>query len=235
MATVTGRDMLDLARPHIGEEYKNVLVPKNNPDWHGPWDCAEFMSWIVFQKLGILYGCINDNANPALADAYTGSWRVDSDKKGTRVPIGQAAATVGGILLRFPPSVGKMGHIAICDGQGKTVEAMGRAFGVAQGKVAGRHWDTGVLIPGVQYDTNVTPINLPLPPNVYFVGRRDMDINVVKRIQQALRDAGFPPGPIDGIYGPMTAAAAAAFQRTEGIIADGEVGPQTAQKLGISL
>jgi hypothetical protein len=48
-----------------------VLVPKNNANWHGPWDCAEFMSWIVFQGAGILYGCVDDNANPASVEAYT--------------------------------------------------------------------------------------------------------------------------------------------------------------------
>jgi hypothetical protein len=124
--------MLELARQHIGGEYENVLVPKNNPNWRGPWDCAEFMSWIVFQDAGILYGCINDSANPAVADAYTGAWRKDSASRGIRIPIQQAAAIVGSIVLRFPPEPGRMGHIAICDGEGGTVEAKGHAFGFPQ-------------------------------------------------------------------------------------------------------
>jgi N-acetylmuramoyl-L-alanine amidase len=40
----TGAGMVERARQHIGERYVNVLVPKNNADWKGPWDCAEFMS-----------------------------------------------------------------------------------------------------------------------------------------------------------------------------------------------
>jgi hypothetical protein len=62
----TGLGMLERARQHIGEDYVNVLVPKNNPNWRGPWDCAEFMSWLVYQEARILYGCIDDNSPPAV-------------------------------------------------------------------------------------------------------------------------------------------------------------------------
>ena len=55
----TGREMLELARQHIGEPYDNVLVPKNNANWIGSWDCAEFMSWLVFQVGSFLYGCLH--------------------------------------------------------------------------------------------------------------------------------------------------------------------------------
>jgi N-acetylmuramoyl-L-alanine amidase len=231
----TGRGMLELARQHIGQEYENVLVPKNNPNWRGPWDCAEFMSWIVFQDASILYGCINDSANPAVADAYTGAWQKDSASRGIRIPVQQAAAIVGGIVLRFPPEPGRMGHIAICDGQGGTVEAKGHAFGVVADTVHGRRWDTGVLIPSVHYDTGVTPLPLIQPAKVYYIGGPNMDPKVVRDIQQALLDAGIHPGPIDGIYGAITAAAVAAFQQIKGLVVDGEVGPQTAKELGINL
>ena len=113
----TGIGLLNLARAHIGERYVNVQVPKNNPNWKGPWDCAEFVSWLVFQDAGILYGCLDDAANPAVADAYTGAWQSDSLRRGIRVPIDEAAATVGGIVLRYPPQPGTMGHIAVCDGK----------------------------------------------------------------------------------------------------------------------
>ena len=45
----TGNDLLRLAATRIGQKYLNVLVPKDNPNWSGPWDCAEFASWVVFQ------------------------------------------------------------------------------------------------------------------------------------------------------------------------------------------
>jgi N-acetylmuramoyl-L-alanine amidase len=60
----TGNDLLRLAETRIGQKYLNVLVPKDNPNWSGPWDCAEFASWVVFQKVGKLYGCTNNQSKP---------------------------------------------------------------------------------------------------------------------------------------------------------------------------
>jgi putative peptidoglycan binding protein len=231
----TGHGMLKIARQHIGEKYENVLVPKNNPNWKGPWDCAEFVSWIVFQDVGILYGCIDNTTNPAVAEAYTGGWQKDSVIRGIRVSIDQATATPGGILLRYPPAPGRMGHIAICDGEGGTVEAKGHAFGVVADTVHGRRWDTGILVPGVYYDEDVSPVNPTSPTKIYYQGARGMDRKVVRDIQEALFTARFDPGSIDGIYGAKTAAAVAAFQRVNGLVMDGEVGPHTAKKLGVEL
>jgi N-acetylmuramoyl-L-alanine amidase len=47
----TGAQLLALAETRIGEKYVNVQVPKDNPKWHGPWDCAEFASWLVYQEV----------------------------------------------------------------------------------------------------------------------------------------------------------------------------------------
>ena len=229
----TGQAMLELARPHIGEEYQNVLVPKNNANWRGPWDCAEFMSWLVFQEAEFLYGCVDSDANPALVEAYTGAWKTDSARRGRRIPVNKAAAIVGGFLLRFPPAPGRMGHIAICDGQGGTVEAKSRAEGVVADTVRGRRWDTGVLVPGVTYNEDVVPLALG-PIRVVRMGANN-DPQVVRNIQRALVDAGIDPGGVDGIYGPKTTAAVAAFQRVKGLVVDGEVGPQTAAALNIQL
>lgn len=49
----------------------------------------------------------------------------------------------------------------------------------------------------------------------------------VRELQQALADAGYDPGPIDGDFGPRTRAAVVAFQRDRGLEVDGVVGPQT--------
>lgn len=230
----TGIGMLKLARQHIGEKYANVLVPKNNPNWRGPWDRAEFMSWLVFQDSGILYGCINNNSNPATADAYTGSWQADSLTRGTRISVSQAAGTPGAILLRFPPEPGAMGHIVLSDGTGGTVEAKGVQFGVVEDTIHGRRWDTGVLIPGIFYGQTDT-IEIADLTVVYHIGRQNLDPDVVTTIQIALAQSGFDPGPVDGIYGNKTAAAVAAFQQIEGLVVDGEVGVQTASALHIRI
>lgn len=51
-------------------------------------------------------------------------------------------------------------------------------------------------------------------------------------LQVALRAKGLYLGPIDGIYGPMSARALRRFQRRAGLDVDGRVGPATRQALG---
>lgn len=231
----TGAGLLARARKHLGEEYVNTRVPKDDPNWHGPWDCAEFMSWLVYQEANTLYGCTNNNAKPSEADAYTGAWQNDSKTLGIRIPVDEAAATVGAILLRYPPAPGKMGHIVLSDGKGGTVEAMGRAFGVRTGTVQGRHWDTGVLVPGINYDTNVAAIAVSGPTYRYAPNVENMNKSVVAEIQRTLAAKGFDPGAIDGVFGEATAKAVAAFQDSLGLVTDGEVGRETANALGVLL
>ncbi|MCX7935644.1 MAG: peptidoglycan-binding protein [Planctomycetota bacterium] len=57
----------------------------------------------------------------------------------------------------------------------------------------------------------------------------------VKSVQLALKNAGFNPGPIDGICGERTIAAIRAFQAKEGLKQDGIVGSQTWAKLSAYL
>ena len=53
----------------------------------------------------------------------------------------------------------------------------------------------------------------------------------VRTAQERLAAIGFDPGPADGIYGARTKAAAAAWQRTVGLVADGIIGPASWPKL----
>lgn len=49
----------------------------------------------------------------------------------------------------------------------------------------------------------------------------------VVQLQQRLAELGFDPGPVDGIFGPRTAAAVAQAQAAGNADVDGLVGPQT--------
>ena len=53
----------------------------------------------------------------------------------------------------------------------------------------------------------------------------------VRRLQKRLRELGFNPGEIDGRFGPATEAAVIAFQRSDGLLADGLAGPRTLSAL----
>ena len=50
---------------------------------------------------------------------------------------------------------------------------------------------------------------------------------LVQALQRRLVAVGDPPGPIDGLYGPLTENAVAQFQAAHGLVVDGIAGPAT--------
>jgi uncharacterized protein (TIGR02594 family) len=58
-----------------------------------------------------------------------------------------------------------------------------------------------------------------------------MGTESVRRIQQALKDKGFDPGDVDGVWGRNTTAAVRDFQKANGLKVDGIVGPNTTTRL----
>jgi hyperosmotically inducible protein len=53
-------------------------------------------------------------------------------------------------------------------------------------------------------------------------------------MQQALKDKGFDPGPVDGIEGPQTVSALKGYQKAENVTMTGKLDPATAAKLGVN-
>lgn len=228
----TGADLLAVARPHIGEKYVfGARAPKNNASYKGPWDCAELVSWAIYQVAGIPYGWTDDDADPSVGDAYSGAFQRDAQSKGILVSVEKAAATPGAVLLRYPN--GGVGHVVFSDGNGGTVEAASTKLGVIAGKVSGRRWDAGVLVPGVSYD-GASVVAVSPPAKLYAVGQPNMRPEVVREIQQKLTAKGFAVA-VDGEYGDETAHAVAELQQQAGIIADGEFGEMTAPLLDMVL
>jgi len=227
----TGERILKAALEHLGERYVlGAIAPKNDPAWDGPWDCAEFASWLVYQTARILYGCHNNQGNPATADAYTGFWGRDAGTLGRQISLTEATRIPGAAVLRLGA---KMGHIVISDGRGGTVEAHSSKTGVIRHTLNGRRWDMGILVPGVSYEPLSGNGSLTPPGVIYRLISPCMRGAKITEIQQKLHGLGFNSGIVDGIFGPKTYAAVLSFQRAQGLVADGEVGPQTAGALGI--
>jgi hypothetical protein len=129
----------------------------------------------------------------------------------------------------------QIGHIALSDGTGGTIEAHSAAVGVARLSVSGRRWDFGVLVPGVRYLMGEQPVPLDVPRLILRVTRPLLRGPLVREVQRRLQKLGHPVGAIDGIYGPQTAHAVQQFQMEHGLAPDGEVGEATAELLGVAL
>ena len=59
--------------------------------------------------------------------------------------------------------------------------------------------------------------------------------DLVRQLQTRLRSWGYYSGTVDGVYGAKTESAVRAFQKRNGLTADGIVGQKTAAALGLNL
>ncbi len=57
----------------------------------------------------------------------------------------------------------------------------------------------------------------------------------VRVLQRRLAARGFAPGPIDGLYGPLTTRAVIGFQAAHGLRMDGVAGPETLTRLHVTV
>ncbi|MBS1500998.1 MAG: peptidoglycan-binding protein [Bacteroidetes bacterium] len=232
---MTGDDVVLLGDKHVGEPYLlGAHVPKDDANYKGPWDCTEFVSWLYYQTFGILYGCDNNQGNPHTYETYSGHWARDAKVLGHIVTVEQAKATPGAAILRFAGS-GEVGHIAVSDGNGGTVEAHGKIDGITNSVVDGRRWDMGILVPGVTYKPN--PIMPFRPPSItiYRLMYPYMVSPDVGRIQAALKKRGFETEDMNNIFGENTLRAVKLFQDSVGLNPDGEVSALTAAALDIKI
>ena len=230
---MTGDDIVTLGDKHVGDPYiLGSLVPKDDADYKGPWDCAEFVSWLYYQTFGILYGCANNKGNPHTADAYSGYWGRDAQELGHIITVEEAKATPGAVLLRLAGN-GQIGHIVVSDGNGGTVEAHGHADGVINSVVDGRRWDMGILVPGVMYNANpIMPFRSPTI-TIYRLTHPYMVSPVVGQLQTTLNSHGFDTNGVDNVFGEDTCNAVKKFQDSVGLNPDGEVSALTAAALDI--
>ena len=105
-------------------------------------DCSELVRWA---------------AGRAGVELHDGSWQqyLELKSMGAAISVDEAAHTPGALLFRFSsePTAGgarpSSAHVAISMGDGRTIEAKGRAYGVVHDDVAGRGFDYAAVIPGI--------------------------------------------------------------------------------------
>ncbi|HXU40154.1 MAG TPA: hypothetical protein VN937_27610 [Blastocatellia bacterium] len=147
----TAKDLITEALKHVGEEYIfGADVPFDKPTYKGPWDCAEFCSWVTYQIAGIVVGCTDNSASITKLEPYSGGWYRDGMASARRVSYDVAVNTPGAVFVR-KPIPGRAGHVAFSQGNGKTIEAMDSRRDVTEGNPAHRVWNVCFLIDGVEY------------------------------------------------------------------------------------
>ena len=101
------------------------------------------------------------------------------------------------------------------------VRAFQRAFGIEDDGLVGRVTKTALA--GLSYSDDTG--------EVLSVGSIGSE---VREVQSHLIEAGFDPGPVDGIFGPLTLSGVITFQKDRRLRVDGLVGPKTKAALGMT-
>ena len=221
----TGTDLVHFLNRYRGGRYHlGVLVPKANKTYSGPFDCAEFASYGVYQVGGFLYGCVKNSGNPNSADSYTGYWSRDAQRVGKIISIADAIKTKGAFLLRVAAN-GAIGHIVCSQGDGTTIEANNTKYGVGNFKTTGRRFDYGILLDQFEYspsNIDVSTVNEKPKNKVYYFSNPRMVDPLIGNVQKALKLMGYYFGNIDNDFGSGTMHALKDFQNEHGCVPDGE-------------
>jgi peptidoglycan hydrolase-like protein with peptidoglycan-binding domain len=76
--------------------------------------------------------------------------------------------------------------------------------------------------------SSVLALGLSMTPALMAQGS-----STVREAQQALKDKGFDPGPVDGLNGPKTRAAVRDYQKQQNLTVNGRLGAETLTSLGV--
>lgn len=119
-------------------------------------------------------------------------------------------------------------HIGLYVGDGHVIEAAGTVSGVIMTSISNAKWKYWGELKGVSYSAPSEPTWV-IPPTIR---KGDSGEDVVK-CQKLLIEKGYPLPKYgaDGKFGNETKKAVKAFQKDNGLIADGIVGPLTWGKL----
>jgi putative chitinase len=154
---ITPKDLLDLLLTQDGDPYifgAEAEASDSNPN---AFDCSELVEW----------GCARLGVKPIMPDGAIYQVR-HCRKYELLIPVEQAIRTSGALLFHFsdnPFTGGRphCSHVAVSQGNGKTFEAKGRAYGVGAFSALKRGWTHAGLIPGLEYGEPVIPPCQPPP------------------------------------------------------------------------
>ena len=120
--------------------------------------------------------------------------------------------------MTFRMSGGRAVHVGYAIDGDRVIEAKGRDVGVVESRISG--WDRFGRPPF--YASRELRLTYP-----YMRG------DDVRELQHTLKEQGYDPGQIDGIFGKKTERAVKRFQKASGLKADGIAGKRTFFALGL--
>lgn len=132
--SITGQDIVELAMKQNGKPYifgYEVRLDDPNPK---AFDCSELVEWVC-RQLGV---------KPTMPDG-SGNQYEHCKRHGLEISLEDAVTTPGALLFRIGH------HVAISRGDGKTIEARGKDYGVGVFSATRDGFDAAGLIPGVDY------------------------------------------------------------------------------------
>lgn len=149
--TGTVGDLIRLGLSKVGFRY--FPGPTRDTGEDGYYDCSGFATFLERHAGNAAFPSFFGSHDQALYCRDHGL--LVPGALGSQEQIGNAP--IGSMLFEGPMHayVGGYnipGHVVIKIGDNKTVEAMGRAWGVCVGRIHGRNWSNAGLFPGIDYD-----------------------------------------------------------------------------------
>ena len=209
-------DIVRLALSQRGDPYVFGAEARFTDPNPPAFDCSELVQWVC-GRLAVL---------PAMPDGSKAQ-KAFCERRHTLIPVTKGIATQGALLFRM---TGNPTHVAISLGNGSTIEARGRAYGVNVFHAKDRPWTHAALIPGVLY---LAPPKPPSARDPRFPGRfltqpPAMRLTAAEKAWQTRMQArGWGRKLATGVYNAAWEDIAAAFQAEKHLKRDGVVGPDT--------
>jgi cell wall-associated NlpC family hydrolase len=218
----------EAAAPNIEDFVAAALTQRGDPYVFGAeasfndanpsaFDCSELVQWAA-ARAGVKF---KDGAQ---------NQRDECRRADTLIPVEEGFRTRGALLFRIDEGPGH-DHVAISLGDGTTMEAKGRKYGVNVFPARDRRWTHAGIIPGFRWTRGgSSPPPPPAAPGERLL-KRGLRGEDVRWLQRRLQMHGVDSGPADGIFGKRTEGAVRSLQTARGLASDGIVGPRTVEAL----
>lgn len=229
----TAQKALQYALSKLGGKYSQTFRWRNNPYTR---DCASFMH-SAYEAAGhkMKYTTSNTEVNDPGFDLLFPGKSADIGKKFYKWADIKAAGVTPqpGDLVFYNQKAttrkNKITHVAMVRDEKQIVHARNGTLGILLNSID-LYNGTICAITRFREGGQTTQ---PAKPRLLKLTDPYMRGEDVAQVQTRLVKLGYRLGTLDGVFGPKTHDAVIAFQRSQGLAADGIVGPKTLAALGL--